>query len=380
MIRVVVCTVFSLLIACGGGSSGGSSEGGGSNSESFRIEHLSAGDATVQSTGLSAFSQPSSNLSGVQDQLSFNRGDHFFEKKFGVGDGLGPLFNNTSCQGCHVNDGRGHASREAAPDNGLDFDSLLIKTFKSQLTETQKDEMKMGRLSSVGDSQVGVQLQNKSIEGVPAESELRVSYEPVFVTFKDGERVTLRKPIWHVNYLGDGMLDDDTVFSIRVAPPMIGLGMLEAINERDIRSREDPNDLNNDGISGRSNVVINQETNALELGRFGWKAGLPTLRAQTAVAFNHDMGLTTFIIPKGNCLPHQVACNAEKQVVKESEFEVSLSSFDDVVFYSRNLAVPARRNAYDQSIQAGKALFNKVGCGSCHVAQYKTIRTSHFAQ
>ena len=87
----------------------------------------------------------------------------------------------------------------------------------------------------------------------------------------------------------------------RIAPPIFGVGLLEAVPERTITDHADPRDSDGDGISGRPNRAIDARSGQLVLGRFGWKANVPTVEQQNASAFNGDIGITTPIFPKENC-------------------------------------------------------------------------------
>ena len=80
----------------------------------------------------------------------------------------------------------------------------------------------------------GGQFQDMAVPGVAPEGKVRVDYTPVPVRFKDGTEVELRKPVLQITQLGYGPMHPDTRFSARVAPPMIGLGLLEAIPEEAI--------------------------------------------------------------------------------------------------------------------------------------------------
>ncbi|MBF3202233.1 thiol oxidoreductase, partial [Pseudomonas aeruginosa] len=119
----------------------------------------------------------------------------------------------------------------------------------------------------------GGQLQDVGIPGVAPEGKVRMDYEPMKVRFEDGTEVELRKPILRISQLGYGPMHPQTMFSARVAPPMIGLGLLEAIPEEAILANADPDDRNGDGIRGRANQVWDAARQRTALGRFGWKAG-----------------------------------------------------------------------------------------------------------
>jgi CxxC motif-containing protein (DUF1111 family) len=166
------------------------------------------------------------------------------------------------------------------------------------------------------------------------------------------------------------------MMSPRVAPPMIGLGLLEAVPEAQIRARADPDDKDGDGISGRTNEVWSLTDNRVALGRFGWKAGVPSIRQQAASAFAGDMGLSTPVVPKpsGDCTAEQSFClNAPNgNTDRDGAFEVGPKVFDHVVFYAQNLAVPPRRNFTDATVARGKALFYRLRCQACHAPTFTT--------
>lgn len=349
-------------------------------------EKLSAGDTTTHTINANAFSDSSSNLR-IEKLGEFRTGNSFFEKPWvaspastTVRDGLGPLFNVLACQSCHIKDGRGHA-----PLHGeTNFASVLIRTAKANITNEQRQQMLAGTLAHVGDSTVGGQIQDKSNPNVLHEADLKVIYKPKTVTFADGHEVTLRKPIWLAtnNYSKDKKFDADTILSVRTAQPMIGLGLLQAISADEIKNLADPDDANKDGISGKFNWVENVVTGKPQLGRFGWKAGQPTVQQQSAGAFNGDMGLTTRIFPTENCLASQKDClkapngngHGMGDARVEYGYEVRDDILDSVVLYAKNLAVPIRRNHDDDAVLAGKQHFMDVGCASCHTPKFITAK------
>lgn len=354
-------------------------------------QHLSGGDGTVKRTHASAYSAHSASLKSVKNILRFNGGNKFFEEPWAqsVGsvssqDGLGPLFNNNACQDCHVRDGRGHSSATTGEQLGYDFSTMLLRASKSDITEAQKTAASLGLQANVGDSCIGGQLQHEANFGINKEASQAVSYRYLHVSFVDGEKVELREPTWHVKGTNCD-IDDDTVLSARIAPPMIGLGLLELIDEKDILKQQDINDTNNDNISGRANKVWSEATQSVTLGRFGWKAGQPTLRQQTAGAFLGDMGLTTDFFKTENCLDHQLDCkkspNGNGDALDSSNnYEVSTAILDKITFYSHHLAVPARRNAYSHQVLNGQKIFNALGCQQCHTSSYTTGASEVFPE
>ncbi len=120
----------------------------------------------------------------------------------------------------------------------------------------------------------------------------------------------LRKPTYSITELAFGPLHSKAMLSPRVAPAVIGLGLLEAIAEPAIRANADPDDANHDGISGRTNEVWSMAHQHVALGRFGWKAGMPTIHDQSASAAAGDIGLSSSLVPKpaGDCTPAETKC------------------------------------------------------------------------
>jgi CxxC motif-containing protein (DUF1111 family) len=169
------------------------------------------------------------------------------------------------------------------------------------------------------------------------------------------------------------------MISPRVAPPMIGMGLLEAIADRDILAFADPDDADGDGISGRPNYGWDDTAKKVALTRFGWKAGQPTIAQQSAYAFAGDMGISSRLARAGwgDCTEGQKACRAAPDGSDPKEgVELPDKMLDLVTFYARNLAVPARRDIDDPAVLRGKKIFYKSGCIGCHRPKFVTRRDS----
>ena len=194
----------------------------------------------------------------------------------------------------------------------------------------------------------------------------------------DGTVISLRKPTYSVSGLAYGDLHPQTTLSPRIANPMIGLGMIEAIHPADIYALADPDDGNGDGISGRVAQVREAQTAAIKIGRFGWKAQNATVRTQSAEAFAGDIGISTPDVPAsfGDCTKAQAACRGFPTGVQPrlGETEAPDPVLDIVTFYAENLAVPARRNVSDPKVLRGKQLFYESGCAACHTPKFVTRR------
>jgi CxxC motif-containing protein (DUF1111 family) len=327
----------------------------------------------------SAFSHPSATLTFAQ-QLDFRVGDGIFRKLWvsapsstKSSDGLGPLYNARSCQSCHLKDGRGHPAEGRWPDG--DGTTMLFRVSVPPGSEAERLRLEEGRILVVPEPVYGSQLQGFAIQGHSPEARVRITYDSVPVALHGGPVVHLQRPVYRVTDLGYGPMRPDAMISPRVAAPMIGLGLLEMIEERDILARADPEDRDGDGISGRPNQVWSAEHGRTMVGRFGWKAARATVRDQTAGAFSGDMGLSTELLPAsaGDCTAAQAACRAAPDGSDSPQgVEVAPTMLDLVVFYARNLAVPVRRQAGAPEVLRGKRAFYASGCATCHAPKYVT--------
>ncbi len=346
----------------------------------FPFEVNSGGAATVRPrTAADAFSLPSANLD-LEAGLDFHLGDGLFQRLWVsppastlASDGLGPLYNARSCQRCHAADGRGHPP--AGPDDTAI--SMFLRVSIPGPDATDGDTID-GYLSTLPEPTYGSQLQDFSLPGHPAEYRLGVTYEEVEIALSGRERASLRRPTYTAEDLGYGPLHPDAMLSPRVAQQMIGLGLLEAVPAEDILAWADPNDRDGDGISGRPQIVRSLVHDAPMLGRFGHKAGNPTILEQTAAAFAGDIGISNPLHPKGwgECAPTQIACRAAVHGgnPQQNGFEIDRIGLDLVTFYSRNLGVPARRDVDNPEVLRGREVFHATNCTGCHRPNFVTHR------
>lgn len=346
---------------------------------SQKYEARPAGAATVRARDdADAFSQPSANLS-FEQELDFKVGNGLFRKVWVsapsstlASDGLGPLYNARSCQRCHIKDGRGH------PPNGPDDNSISM-FLRVSIPGTPQDgpEGIADYLATLPDPTYGGQMQDFALPGHAAEYRLDITYQDIPVPMSDGETAHLRSPTYTAADLGYGPLHPDAMLSPRVAPQMIGLGLLEAVPTEDILAGADPDDLDQDGISGRANIVWSAEYDQPMLGRFGHKAGMPTIVDQSAAAFAGDIGISNplYPAPYGDCTQRQTTCrSAPHGDGDERGFEIDRQGLDLVAFYSRNLGVPARRDVDAPQVLHGKEIFHSSGCAACHTPSFVTHR------
>ncbi len=341
---------------------------------------------TMQGGGLTAidnvtrdiFSQPSANLNPEQGQ-DFHLGNALFRKLWvsapsstQASDGLGPLFNARSCQSCHIRDGRGHPPETA----GAVATSMVLRLARNAATPDEEQAVKDFHALNLPDSTYGVQLQDLAVPGLDAEGKVTVTYSEEKVTLAGGETVSLRRPAYGVSDLAYGPMDAGTTLSPRIAPPMIGLGLIEAIPDADILANADPDDKKGTGIRGRPAIVRDHRTGEIALGRFGWKAQNATVRDQVADAFSADIGISTPDRPNahGDCTDREARCLVMPTGVQKrlGDTEAPGPVLPLVTFYSENLAVPARRNAGAPDVLHGKDMFYRSGCTACHTPKFVT--------
>ncbi len=350
-------------------------------SDAENFEQMQAGAATVKKrVNGDIFSFSQANLSFEQEE-QFKLGNALFRKLWvsspsstEASDGLGPLFNARGCQNCHLKDGRGHPPFNEAER----ATSMFLRLSVPATTDEQQALLASRAALEIPEPTYGTQLQEFAVPGLVGEGRMRISYTEEPVTLAGGEVVALRVPTYSISDLGYGPLAEGTMVSPRVAPQMIGLGLVEQIPLEDIVVNADPDDADGDGISGKPNYVRDPETGDIALGRFGWKAGAPTIRSQSAGAFAGDIGISTPLVnlPHGDCTALEEACTTlatgEQERLGPSEAPDPI--LDLVTFYSSTLGVPQRRDVDDAAVLRGKEAFYTLGCASCHVPKFVTSR------
>ncbi|WMX13983.1 MULTISPECIES: di-heme oxidoredictase family protein [unclassified Aureispira] len=328
-------------------------------------EEYAGGATTFFNTSRNAFSFAAPNLKGLE-ALQFTTGNSFFNQSWVSAvasttgrDGLGPLFNETACSGCHFKDGRGRTPMF----NEKFGHGMLIRLSVPGVNAHG------GPLAA---PMYGGQLSPGGINGIQGEGTFEIHYTEIAGTYGDGTSYSLRKPTYVFQNLAYGNMDNSILFSPRVANQMVGMGLLDAIEISAIKAYVDESDADGDGISGKANLVYNRATNTMDLGRFGWKAGEPTVRQQVAGAFVGDIGITSSLFLDENHTNLQTDCQTVPNGNNNNGYELDDQVLDRVELYSSTLAVPGRRDWNDQAVLKGKELFLKANCQKCHVQKYKT--------
>ncbi|WP_455189872.1 di-heme oxidoreductase family protein [Foliimonas ilicis] len=349
-----------------------------SKPEQFELMQGGAGTSRKR-VNQDAFSQSSANIT-FEEEGEFKLGNGLFRKLWvsspsstQASDGLGPLFNARACQSCHLKDGRGHP-----PEGSADATSMFLRLARQAENAEEQAALDARKLLNFPDPVYGKQLQDLAVPGMPAEGKMAISYEEIPVTLADGTKVSLRKPTYSIENLSDGPLHATTTLSPRVTPQMIGLGLIEQIHPADILANADPDDRNEDGISGKASIVRDPVSGEQVIGRFGWKASVASIRQQTAEAFAGDIGISTPEVPHhwGDCTKAQTRCLSMPNGVQErlGDTEAPDPILNLVTFYSQHLAVPARRDIENRDILDGKRVFYQSGCASCHTPKFVTRR------
>ncbi len=339
------------------------------------------GRAMAQSTGGSQsesgermqspelFAQPMAGLS-ENEREQFFRGRALVRQSWVVApskdsdfDGLGPLYNRLACISCHPRNGRGRPPE----GNGDRMLSMLVR-----LSVPGTDAVGGPKPHPV----YGGQFNEEGIPGVPGEGRAVLRWQDVpGVTLADGEVVALRRPALEFTALNYGPIDG-VMTSLRVGQQMVGLGLLEAVPEAALLAMAAEEKA--DGVKGRVNRVWNPESATTVLGRFGYKANMPTVRIQSAGAFNGDLGITSPPFPQEDCTAAQTACRQAPSGGTQGEPELTRRQLDDVEFYLSHLALPPAPAMTSPAVVQGAERFVAIGCAACHRPTLTTAPDARF--
>jgi CxxC motif-containing protein (DUF1111 family) len=236
------------------------------------------------------------------------RGELLFSTTFTPGQGLGPLFNHTSCIGCHSTPTKG----------GMGSDGLGTVTRIGRLTATGFDPM-IGRGGPIA------RTRSVSERGLPCDLE-------------------------------PGIPPGANVTSLRNAPDLYGKGLIDIMPDEVIAAGAVGKA---DGVKGRVHWVKGLDGKE-RVGRFGWKADTATLKQFVADAFRNELGITSplapvDIVPAGQ--PHHHRCFGEGIGPEDDG-----GMIDAVTAFIG--ALPPPRTPLPLPRVA--ALFSTLGCDACH--------------
>ncbi|MBV8543457.1 MAG: hypothetical protein JO088_01825 [Acidobacteria bacterium] len=242
-----------------------------------------------------------------------------FSEEESVADGLGPVFNERSCAACHGVPAIGGGStrtvtRFARRINGL-YDAL------ASLGGSLMQDHAIGTADGLS--------HNFKAEVVPAAANRTVH---------------------------------------RRATPLFGLGLVDATPDSDFVAAAAQQAARRDGVAGRVNMVDNIRAGMKTVGKFGWKAQVPSLFQFSGDAYLNEMGITTpdfpnESCPQGDCT--ELAFNPAPGINDDGSGPILLTNFMSL------LAAPPRA-VQTRDVNDGEATFERIGCTACHTATQRT--------
>jgi CxxC motif-containing protein (DUF1111 family) len=273
--------------------------------------------ASSQSSSL--FGGPFSNLTKVEIE-AFEEGRDVFQEVETAEEGLGPVFNEASCATCHS---------EPTVGGG----SARLETRFGRLTNGSFDPMVEFGGSLLQDNGIGKVGPYKY----------------------DGERVPR----------------EATIVAQRRTTPLFGLGLVDAVPDGTFISLAETQA--GSGTPGKVSMVTVLNADGSEagkaVGKFGWKAQVPTLFQFSGDAYLNEMGITSSMFPHENC--PQGDCSV---LTGNPAPGLNDPTGDDVRAFANfmTLLAPPPRGPITADVTAGEAIFKSIGCANCHVPALTT--------
>ena len=414
--------------------------------KAYVLDDMIGGESTdkISNTTSQAYAQPMNTLNEKDMQMHLS-GDANFETSF-IGSKtssdylavLGPVHNNTNCDKCHLSDGRAslpyvkylnfndtmfkdlngyYKLRNAGVFLRISIENEKINKAKKDKTNNWGSPIAVPNFSDQLHHRGNIGLRDDKQSYATGLADVWMKYKRKLITYPDGSTVELSKPLFFVDNPYDApdnpkvydsidfskdsksrLFKDDVKMGPRIGMPMFGLGLLDAINEKDILALADPDDNNEDGISGKVNIVFDKEkfdycsniknnlpcdkNPPLSLGRYGWKANTPTVAHQGLGALRGDMGVTNPLFKNESIASTDLMKNYKKKVgssfityddtKSDADLDADLRFSQDIVFYTETLSVPARRDPSNDEVKKGAVIFEKISCAKCHNPSFTT--------
>ena len=357
------------------------------------------------------FMQAGTNIAGINIQ-PFQEGRRLFHTSFLTGTHpeagnpvftaqagkAGPKFQQPSCIACHAEDGK------SAPAQAGALNTMVVLTGDSDTSGNPIPDTRFG-----GHLEQGLVTDTgKTFDGRQAILSI-ASYKTTAGAYPDGTAYTLQTPQYALTDTSGKALDMPAHLSVRAAPHLVGMGLLEAVPESSLEALVTAGASDPDGAKGKLQIVTDLKDPTLKrVGRFGWRATSATVEQQTAAALNGDIGVTTSILPKRLC--GLAAAATDCRAADATQAPLSNSDLDLLVHYLSTLAVPPARHfageqplgvtgptivaqttaqtnaqiAAENTVQArvatGKNLFAQLRCSACHVPTLTTGTAHRFAE
>src|SRR5690242_14061872 len=171
------------------------------------------------------------------------------------------------------------------------------------------------------------------------------------------------------------------VIAHRISIPLFGAGLIEAIPDSTLLALQDPDDRDGDGVRGRAAMIQDVVSGKLRVGRFGWKAQQATLLAFAADAYFNEMGVTNDFFhgeapAEGD--PASLRRCYPSGVEDVRSTRTGLRGIDNFENFLKFLAPPPR-GPVTEAASRGERVFADIGCGSCHRAELATAPNSNAA-
>jgi CxxC motif-containing protein (DUF1111 family) len=310
----------------------------------------------------------------------------------------GPKFQQAACILCHANNGK------STPGLNVPLDTMAVLTADNDANGNPIPDRRFG-----GHLAQGYVVQNGVVyDGRQALLQID-TYNSINGTYPDHTPYTLQTPHYVLTDLSGKALPLPTRMSVRVAPHLVGMGLLEAVPESAIQALAVASKSDPDGAVGKLQVVADlQNPTIMRVGRFGWRATTATVLQQTASALNSDIGVTTTILPHHLC--GLAATGTDCRAADSTGPELSDADLDLINKYASLLAVPPQRhfpgeqplaitgptivgqpaattaaqiateNAMQARVARGGTLFDQARCSACHASTLTTGPAHRFAE
>jgi CxxC motif-containing protein (DUF1111 family) len=253
------------------------------------------------------------HTNGHIPQAEFDAARATFEEVETIADGLGPVFNHSSCVACHGNPVTG----------GI-----------SQVTELRAGQLVNGNfVDHPGGSLINDQALNPAIQ------------EHIL-----GTQFTERTFRTSLNTLGDGFVEaiaNGTFTTIRNSQPA--------------------------GFQGTIiNVPVVEAGGALRIARFGWKNQHASLLSFAGDAYLNEMGITNRVNGFNNFAQENTS-NGNSVAAFDTVADPEDDGDDVEAFaqFMRATKAPPR-GPINASVQAGSTLFDQISCNMCHTRNITT--------
>jgi CxxC motif-containing protein (DUF1111 family) len=168
--------------------------------------------------------------------------------------------------------------------------------------------------------------------------------------------------------------DTEKIRTFRVSLNLLGDGFVEAVSDQTLVDLSKEQCRKSGGrICGQALFVpVLESPGKTAVGRFGWKDQQASLLSFSGDAYLNEMGITNRL------QPDEVTnlCNTVPEPNDKPGAD-GLSDIDHFARFMRASEAPARDQVLSKTAEAkqGEAVFDKIGCATCHVTTLTTAAT-----